>query len=207
MRLSPSKFNALSRVLVIDKKSPGSSILVLLFQIPALLQRGRTVLQGFADREAFLTELSSIYNTLQTAKSFLYSKYMMVPSTESKRTSPFGFCLAFSCIFNCMLRGVDPSNGQLLMEAEDLVKDTLNLVPEAQLNRPLGAAHMMLNLSTAWVCAKDEHERQSLHALLGDFGWDFGRDSDAMWPMEDHEALLCDLQFRTDPEVVLAHGV
>ncbi|OAR02415.1 hypothetical protein LLEC1_06805 [Akanthomyces lecanii] len=206
MRLSPSKFKALSRVLVINRDSPGSSILALLFQIPALLQRGRTVRQGYADREAFVSELSSIYKTLQTAKSFLYSKYMMGPSTESKHTSPFGFCLAFSCIFNCMLRGIDPRNPQLLLEAEDLVKETLNLVPEAQLNRPLGAAHMMLNLSFAWVCAKDEHERQSLHTLLGDFNWDFGRDADAMWPIEDHEALLCDLQFRTDPKVVLVHA-
>lgn len=206
MRLSPSKFNALSQVLVIEKDSPGSSILALLFQIPALLQRGRAVPQDFADREAFVTELSSIYNALQTAKSFLYYKYMIVPSAESKHTGPFGFCLAFSCIFNCMLRGVDPGNGQLLLEAEDLVKDTLNLVPEVQSSRPLGASHMMLNLSTAWVCAKDEHERHLLHTLLGDFSWDFGRDADSMWPIEDHETLLCDLQFRTDPKVVLAHA-
>lgn len=207
MRLSPSKFDALSRVLVINNKSPGSSILALLFQIPALLQRGRTVLQGFADREAFITDLSSIYDALKTAKSFLYTKFMIGQSPESKQTSPYGFCLAFSCIFNCMLRGVEPDNGQLLLEAEDLVKDTFNLVSEAQVNRPLGAAHMMLNLSTAWSCAMDEHERQSLHTLLGDFSWDFGRDADAMWPVEDHEALLCDLQFQTDPEVVLAHTV
>ncbi|TQW09208.1 hypothetical protein V2A60_006647 [Cordyceps javanica] len=206
MRLSPSKFEALSTVLVFDKRSPSYSTLALLFQIPSLLQRGRNVSQGLADREAFIIDLSSIYETLRKATSFLYAKYMIVSGTGSKQTGPYGFCLAFSCIFNCMMRAVQPNSNELHLEAENLVKDTFDLVPEAQQNRPLGAAHMMLNLSTAWLCAKDEHERQLLHTLLGEFSWDFRRSAHAMWPVQHLEGLLCDLEFKTDPGVVLAHA-
>ncbi|ATY66677.1 Fungal transcriptional regulatory [Cordyceps militaris] len=205
MRLSPTKFEALSRVLAIDKKAPGSSTLVLLFQIPALLQRGRTVMQGVADREAFVTELASTYGALQTSASIVYSKFMTGPSTERKFTGPYGFCLAYSCIFNCMMRAVEPDNSALLSEGETLVRATFDLVPEAQRNRPLGAAHMMLNLSAAWLCAS-ARERPVLYALLGDFGWDFDRDARAVWPLELLEDLLCDVKFKTDPEVVLAQA-
>ncbi|KAM3457995.1 hypothetical protein MY3296_000645 [Beauveria thailandica] len=206
MRLAPAKFDALSRVLAINKDLPGSAVLMLLFRIPALMQRGRAVLHGFANRDAFMAELSSTFITLRKAASLVYSKYMMGPSTESKHTGPYGFCLAFSCIFNCMLRGVEPNNHRLLQEAANLVKDTCDLALQAQMNRPLGAAHMMLNLSTAWLCANDEHERHMLHTLLGDFNWDFRRDTNATWSIEDLETLLCDIQFKTDSEVVSAYA-
>ncbi|PQK16514.1 hypothetical protein BB8028_0006g08340 [Beauveria bassiana] len=206
MRLAPSKFEALSRVLAINEDLPGSAILILLFRIPSLMRHGRAVLHGCANRDAFMAELSSTFITLRKAASLVYSKYMMGPSTESKHTGPYGFCLAFSCIFNCMLRGVEPNNHQLLQEAAKLVKDTCDLAFQAQMNRPLGAAHMTLNLSTAWLCANDEHERQMLHTLLGDFNWDFCRDIHVTWSVEDLETLICDIQFKTDPEVVLAHA-
>ncbi|OAA59427.1 Fungal transcriptional regulatory protein [Cordyceps fumosorosea ARSEF 2679] len=207
MRLSPAKFEALSEVLAINKKSPGSSTLVLLFRIPALLQRGRAVMQGQVDREAFITDLSMIYNTVQNAASIVYSKYMAGPATESKYTGPYGFCLAFCCFFNCMLRAVDPDNASLREEARTLVQNTFDLLPEAQRNRPLGAAHMMLNFNAAWLCAEDEDVRHRLHALLGEFSWDFRRDAHTMWRLGHLETLLCDFQFKTDPGVVLQHAV
>lgn len=206
MRLSPSKFEALSEVLVLNNKSPSAPTMASLFQIPALLKRGRMVVQGFADRDLFIADLSAIYKHLKVAKSFVYKKYMISPSTDRNPTGPYGFCLAFSCIFNCMLRGVEHDNAQLLLEAEDLVRDTLGLVPEVQKSRPLGAGHMMLNLSAAWLCARDENERQVLYSLLEDFSWDFRRDAHTMWPVEDLEALLCDLQYQTDPDILLAHA-
>ncbi|KAJ6783723.1 hypothetical protein PWT90_05473 [Aphanocladium album] len=206
MRLSPLKFKELSQVLFANKDAPGASTLALLFHIPDLLQRGRMVVQGFADRDTFLAELSAIYEGLQKAKLFVHDKFMTGPSTETKYTGPYGFCLAFSCIFNCMMRGVEPDNEKLLSEADGLVKDTFDLAPEAQKNRPLGAAHMMLNFSAAWLCARFEGERQMLYLMLEDFSWDFRRDAHSMWPLEDLEAMQCDLQYRTNPKVVLAHA-
>lgn len=130
---------------------------------------------------------------------------MSVPAPEIKRTGHYGICLAFSCIFNCMLRGLEPESSQLRAEAEELVAATFALSHEAQYNRPLGASHMMLNLTAAWVCAKDEQEKQRIQDLLSEFSWDFRRDARRMWPTHHLEDLRCDLQFQTTAEVVLAH--
>lgn len=206
MRLSTSKFEALTRALKFNMDAPGQGTVILLYKLPALLQRGRAMMQGAADRDAFFAELSSMYQALRKASAFVYTKFMKAPGPGPKRTGPYGFCLAFACIFNCMLRGVEPNNTQLQLEAEELVASTIALVPEAQHGRPLAAGHMMLNLSAGWMCTQKENERQMLQDMLSEFSWDFRRDADTMWPTYDLEALYADLQFRTDPEVVLAHN-
>lgn len=128
-------------------------------------------------------------------------------SGKRQTTGPYGFCLAFACIFNCMLRGIKNDTSQLFTEAEDLVKATFVLSDDAQANRPLAAGHMILNLTAAWTCARDGEEEVKLQNILAEYTWDFRRDADAMWPVEDLETLRRDLQFQTEPDAVEAARV
>lgn len=170
----------------LDEKLPEGKLMRSLARMPVLIRRRRTE-SGTKEVLSLRAEAKLLYETCKTTLDEIRANWMVHEESLNTKNDlsasilhayyqrMYGISLSIVTIINCVYRAFAAAadQQQLCLDAAHFAKEMFQLAQLATRYRPLGAAYMMIALSSTWLAATNEKDKLSAEILLKDYGQDF----------------------------------
>lgn len=200
MRLNPTRFEKL--VVTLGENLPPESFIHFIFNIPRLIERGKSVCGDFQATQELNQEVLAAYRALTSARYELRKLFdtKLVPRSFSlvKSSRDYAFVLTLCSIYHSMLGGLQSVQNSLVVEENELIQATLDLAKDVKDLSPLGSTYMFLPLFTACLATEDAGTIDLVKNAIWNLQQDYHRNVQIESMVQRMEELRCDLHFERE---------